>query len=148
MSWSLLLPPSELSESWGEGILWNWDWSEAGGRRERGERPAPAPERMSVIMKPEERRGPVLLAIAWSSAGERLVAPWWRGLAEGDGVLGVTRRVSSSDMAGLQLAGYSEKSLFFGGIAVEILAVSTVMFCSLSVTDLAGDCGLTKWQYY
>ena len=76
MSWSLLLPASELSESWGEGILWNWDWSEAWGRSERGERPAPAPERMSVIMKPEDRRGPVLLAMAWSAAGERVLA-WW-----------------------------------------------------------------------
>ena len=130
MSWSLLLPASELSESCGEGILWNWDCREAWGSRERGERPAPAPERMSVIMKPEDRRGPVLLAMAWSSAGERVLV-WWRGLGEGEGVLGVTRCVSSSDMAGLQLAGYSEKSLFFGGIAVEILAVSTVMFCSL-----------------
>ena len=49
MSWSLLLPASELSESCGEGILWNWDWSEAWGRSERGERPAPAPERRAVM---------------------------------------------------------------------------------------------------
>ena len=27
---------------------------------------------------------------------------------------------------------------------MEMLAVSTVMFCSLSVTDLAGDCVITK----
>merc|ERR1719507_2381014 len=85
-------------------------------------------------MKPEDRRGPVLLAMAWSSAGERLLAWWWRGLGEGEGVLGVTLCVSSSDMAGLQLAGYSEKSLFFGGIAVEILAVSTVIL-SLTVVE-------------
>ena len=40
-------------------------------------------------------------------------------------------------MLGLQLAGlagYSEKSLFFGGIAVEILAVSTVIL-SLTVVE-------------
>ena len=74
MSWSLLLPASELSESCGEGILWNWDCREAWGSRERGERLAPAPERMSVIMKPEDRRGPVLLAMAWSAAGERVLA--------------------------------------------------------------------------
>ena len=107
MSWSLLLPVSELSESCGEGILWNGDWSDACGRRESGERPALAPERMSVIMNPEDRRGPVLLAMAWSSAGERGLAGW-RGLGEGEGVRGVTLRVSSSDMLGLQLTGYSE----------------------------------------
>ena len=95
---------------------------------------------MSVIMKPEDLRGPVLLAMACSSEGESEGAWFWGGEEEGAGEPGAftdTELDSVSDIAGLMLdkeRGYSEYSLFLGGTGAVMVAVSTVILRSL-LTD-------------
>ena len=93
---------------------------------------------MSVIMKPEDLRGPVLLAMACSSEGERdstFKGAWLWGGEEGAGDVGAfTELASVSDMTGLMLdreRGYSEYSLFLGGTGAVMVAVSTVILRSL-----------------
>ena len=95
---------------------------------------------MSVIMKPEDLRGPVLLAMACSSEGERdstFKGAWLWGGEEGAGDMGAFTDIelaSVSDMAGLMLdreRGYSEYSLFLGGTGAVMVAVSTVILRSL-----------------
>ena len=86
---------------------------------------------MSVIMNPDDLRGPVLLAIACNSEGDRAADDNGRVLCVGEGDLGAFTEMeleSSSDMVGLRLEnGYSEYSLFLGGTALVMVAVSTVM---------------------
>ena len=96
-----------------------------------GNPPALAPERMSVIMKPDDLRGAVLLAKACIAEGDNSSCDC-SGVGEGEGVEGFTVCLSksSSDMSGLELitgCGYSEYSRFLGGTADNILAVSTVI---------------------
>ena len=121
--------------SWGEGTRCR-EASEAGacsGWRPRGSgRPAEAaPDRMSVIMKPEERSGAVLLAVMAACSEDTGDRESW--LVSGAGELGAVFTVpgdtagdSVSDMAGLD-TGYSEYSLFLGGTGAVMEAVSTVM---------------------